>query len=62
MKIDVKFENRSDSYAKVRAENEKNDEKIVEHPQNEVSATNKGVNSMLKWKLTWNLNTQVILM
>jgi len=42
MKTDVKFENPSDSYVKFLTGIEKSDEKIVEHPQNEVSAPKKG--------------------
>ena len=38
MKTDVKFENPSDSYVKFHIRIEKSDEKIVEHPQNVVSA------------------------
>ena len=44
MKTDVKFENPSDPYLKFRPRIEKNDEKIVEHLLNEVSAINKGEN------------------
>ena len=44
MKTDVKFENPSDPYLKFHPRIEKNDEKIVEHPLNEVSAFNKGEN------------------